>query len=522
VAASTTTLVSAAPPVDTAEPTGKRNMVVVSIMLSTIMTALDSTIANVALPHMAGSVSASADQITWVLTSYIIATAIMMPMTGWLAARLGRKRLFIISIVGFTLASALCGAAQSLGQIVVFRLIQGMLGASIMPLSQAVILDEYPVEQRGPAMALWGMGAMVAPVLGPVLGGWLTDNFSWRWVFYINLPIGVLSVLGVMAFINDDKHAKKLPFDIMGFALLSIMLAAFQLFLDRGQNNDWFHSTETVIEAWVAIAALGMFVVHTATAKNSFLPVALLKDPNFVMSLGLGAGVGLLVFSVLALLPPMLETLFGYPVVATGIAMAPRGVGTFVSMFFVGRLIGRVDTRLMIVTGLLLFATAFYGMSHFALGMSATMIAVTGFVQGLGTGLVFLPLSTLAFATLAPSLRADGAAIFSLTRSLGNSAGISIMQTLFTSNSQIVHAQLVEKLTPDNPILRMPGVPFDLAAPGGLAALEGEVGRQAAMVAYIDVFHLMFITTLVVAPLVFLLRKPNDQIPEEAKAVHVD
>ena len=244
------------PTIPTVERPPNRTMVLISIMLAMIMTVLDQTIANVALPHMAGSVSASADQITWVLTSYIIAAAIMTPTTGWLAGRFGRKRVFLISIVGFTVASALCGAAQNLDQIVIFRVLQGAFGAAMPPLSQAVMLDTYPLEERGPVMAIWSMGIMVAPIAGPVLGGWLTDNFSWRWVFYINVPVGVLSFLGVSTFLQDQRLGQKLRFDIMGFALLSIMLAAFQLCLDRGQDNDWFHSREIVTEAIVALAPL--------------------------------------------------------------------------------------------------------------------------------------------------------------------------------------------------------------------------------------------------------------------------
>jgi DHA2 family multidrug resistance protein len=507
-------LVSIATP---AAPVANRGMITISIMLATIMTALDTTIANVALPHMAGSVSASADQITWVLTSYIIATAIMTPMTGWLAGRLGRKQVFVISIVGFTIASALCGAAQSLEQIVLFRVLQGVFGAAMGPLSQAVMLDTYPAEERGPAMAVWGMGIMVAPIVGPVLGGWLTDDFSWRWVFYINLPVGALCLLGVTTFIPNDRSEHKIPFDVMGFALLSIALAAFQLFLDRGQNNDWFQSSEIVIEAGVAGVALILFIVHTLSVERPFLPVELLGDRNFVTATVLGLAVGLLVFSVLALLPPMIETLLGYPVITTGLVTAPRGIGSLISMFLVGRLVGRIDTRVLIIVGLTMFALAFLGMSRFSLGMNAFAIATTGFVQGLGTGFVFMPMTTLAFATLAPSLRADGTGVFTLVRNLGNSAGISIMQALFTRNVQVVHSRLAEAVRPDNPLAKPPylAAPFNLDTPIGLAALNGEVNRQASMVSYIDVFHLMFLTTLVMIPLVLLLKKPGDQLRSE-------
>ena len=456
-----------------------RTMITISVMLATVMTALDTTIANVALPHMAGSVSASADEITWVLTSYIIATAIMTPMTGWLAGRLGTKRVFVISIIGFSAASALCGAAQSLEQIVLFRVLQGLFGAAMMPLSQAVMLDTYPIEQRGSAMAVWGMGVTVAPIVGPVLGGWLTDDFSWRWVFYINIPVGGLCLLGVTTFIPDDRNTRKLPFDLMGFGLLSIALASFQLFLDRGQTNDWFASPETVIEASVAGVALALFIIHTMTADRPFLPVELLGDRNFVTATVMSLSVGLLVFSVLALLPPMLENLMGYPVITTGLVTAPRGVGSLISMFIGGRVVGKIDTRLIIIFGLSMFGISYFGMSHFSLQMNSFAVASTGFVQGLGTGFVFTPMTMVAFSTLNPSLRPDGTGVFTLARNLGNSAGISIMQTLFTRTSQTVHSRLVEPLTPDNPIASAPylAAPFSLHSPLGLAALDGEVGR---------------------------------------------
>jgi DHA2 family multidrug resistance protein len=488
-----------------------RVMITVSVMLATIMTALDITIANVALPHIAGSVSASADQITWVLTSYIVASAIMTPMSGWLAARLGRKQVFVLSIIGFTVASALCGAAQSLGQIVLFRILQGLFGAAMGPLSQAVMLDTFPAAQRGPAMAIWGVGVMVAPIVGPVLGGWLTDDFSWRWVFYINLPIGVLCLLGVVGFIHDAETPSKPRFDIMGFSLLSIMLASLQLFLDRGQNNDWFNSVETQIEATTAALTLFLFMVHTLTADQPFLPKALFSDRNFVTASLMSLVVGMLVFSVLALLPPLAETLLGYPVITTGLVMAPRGFGGLISMLAVGQLVNRFDSRVLIATGFAFFAASFFMMSHFSLQMNAFAIAFTGLIQGLGTGLVFMPMTILAFATLDPRLRADGAGAFALVRNLGQSVGVSIMQALFVRNSDVVHARLTETVRPDNPLMRAPWLraPFSLNNPLGLAALEGEISRQAAMVAYVDVFRMMFVATAVLIPTVLLLRKPS-------------
>jgi len=493
------------------EPAHNRTMMLIAIMLAMVMTVLDQTIANVALPHMAGSVSASADQITWVLTSYIIAAAIMTPTTSWLAGRFGRKQVFLVSIVGFTIASAMCGAAQNLQEIIIFRILQGGFGAAMAPLSQTVLLDAYPLTERGPIMAIWSMGVMVAPILGPVLGGWLTDNFSWRWVFFINLPVGVLSFLGVSTFLHDHKHSQRLRFDVMGFALLSLMLAFFQLVLDRGQNQDWFDSTEIQIEAAVAAMALWMFVIHSLTTDRPFLPLELLQDRNFVTASALGLAAGFLVFSVMALLPPMAQTLLGYPVMTAGLVQAPRGVGSLISMFFAGRLVGRIDTRLLIIAGLCLFAVSFYGMSHFSLQMDYVSMVWTGFVQGLGWGLVLLPMTTLAFATLPPHLRGDGTGVYTLVRNLGNAAGISIVETMLVSNTQVVHARLAYGLTPDNPLV----APM-LNDQANIEPLNDEVTRQASMVAYIDVFHAMFLATLAAIPLVLLLRKPRDQIPDSA------
>ena len=499
--------------IPTPAPAANRGMILASIMAATVMTALDTTIANVALPHMAGSVSASADQITWVLTSYIITTAIMTPTTGWLAGRFGAKTIFLVSIIGFTLSSALCGAAQSLSQIVLFRLLQGLFGGTLMPMSQAVILDTYPLEERGPALAVWGMGTMVAPIIGPALGGWLTDNFEWRWVFYINLPIGALSLVGILMYVKSSRAKEKRRFDITGFALLSIVLASFQLLLDRGSDNDWFHSSETILEASIAAVAFLMFLIHSTLSEHPFIPLDLFKDGNFTASLLFGTLTSVMIFSVLALLPTMMETLLGYPVVTTGLLTAPRGVGSLISMFIAGRIVGKVDTRLILSIGIVLFSIAFFEMSHFDLQMDSRLILVSGLVQGFGTGLLFMPLSTLAFGTLNPALRGDGAGVYTLSRSLGQSIGISAIQALYTRTVPVVHARLASAMTPFNPAAKAPylAAPYSLTNPVGAAALNGEITRQASMVSYIDIFHLMFLTTISMLPFVWLLRSGKAQ-----------
>ncbi len=513
------TVGAAAPAKAAGDP--NRGIITACVMLATVMNSLDTTIANVALPHMQGSVSASADQITWVLTSYIVAAAIMTPMTGWLAGRFGRKQVFMISIAGFTVASALCGAAGSLAQIVGFRLLQGLFGAALIPLSQAVLMDIYPPEEQGSAMAMWGMGAILGPIVGPALGGWLTDDFSWRWVFYINLPFGVIAFLGVSAFIHDHKHEEKVPIDLLGFGLLGTAIGAFQLFLDRGESQAWFESTEIWIEATIAGLSAFLFAVHTLTADRPFLPRALFTDRNFIGSTIFGFFIGILLFSTLALLPPMMEVLLGYPVVTTGIVSAPRGVGSWVAMFVVGRLVNRFDVRLIITVGLLVSFFALTGMTHYSLTMDSSLIVWTGVFQGFGIGLIFVPLTILAFGTLNPTYRADGAGVFTLVRNLGSSAGISIMQALHTENTQLVHSRLVEPLTLDNPLVRTLRAPFSLTNPAGAALLDAEASRQASMVAYVDDFKLMAIMALALIPVLLLMRTAK-RAPTDDLHIHAD
>jgi len=481
-------------------------------MLATIMQAIDTTIANVALPHIQGSLSAAQDQITWVLTSYIVAAAIMTPLTGWLAGAFGIKRVFLISVAGFTVASALCGLADSLAQMVLFRLLQGVCGAALMPLSQAVLLRINPPERHGQAMAVWGTGAMVGPIAGPALGGWLTDNYNWRWVFYINLPIGIIAFLGILFFIHETRHARRERFDFLGFGALAIAIGALQMLLDRGELKDWFHSTEIWIEATIAGLALYLFVVHTmTTSERPFLNRDLLRDPNFVTGNVLMFFIGVIMFATLALQPTMLQQSMNYPVATAGLVIAPRGIGTMAAMFLVGRIINRVDIRLLILSGLALTAISLYQMSGFTLVMGTQPIVVSGLVQGVGLGFVFVPLSTISFATLPRSVLTQGTAVFSLTRNIGSSIGIAILEALFVENSQIVHSHLVEHLRPDNPLAHPPYLmaPYSLSTSTGIAALNAEVTRQAQMVAYIDDFKLMMVIALLAAPLLLLLRKPR-------------
>ncbi|HVC02697.1 MAG TPA: DHA2 family efflux MFS transporter permease subunit [Steroidobacteraceae bacterium] len=483
-----------------------RGVITVSVMLATIMQALDTTIANVALPHMQGTLSATQDQMTWVLTSYIVAAAIMIPFTGWLATRIDRKIVFLCSIAGFTIASALCGLAQSISQMVLFRLLQGVSGAALVPLSQAILFDINPREAHGRAMATWGIGVTLGPILGPALGGWLTQNYNWRWVFYINLPIGILAFLGLLFYLPPRKDNRASPFDFFGFITLSAAIGALQLVMDRGQLLDWFSSTEIVAEAVVAGLALYLFVIHMLTHEHPFINRALFKDANFLASNVFIFVVGVVLFATLALLPPMLQNLMNYPVVTTGFVTAPRGIGTLLAMITVGRLIGRVDSRLLIGFGLVLTSAAAWQMTHFSLLMNSWPIVTSGMLQGFGVGFVYVPLSTVAFATLAERYRTEGTAFFNLLRNLGSSIGISAVQTLLTRNTQALHESLASHITPYAAALR-PELGAEMSSPAALAALNGEVTRQAGMIAYIDDFKLIMIMTLGLLPLLLLMRR---------------
>ena len=511
--------------VSAATETPKRAMspglVAISVMLATIMQALDTTIANVALPHMQGSLAATQDQISWVLTSYIVAAAITMPATGFIAAKIGRKRLLLISIGGFIVTSMLCGIALSLEQIVIYRLLQGIFGASLVPLSQAVLLDAYPKEKHGAAMAMWGVGVMVGPILGPTLGGYLTENFDWRWVFFINLPFGLLALAGVLAFVSESERRVALRFDAMGFMLLGLAIGALQMMLDRGELLDWFGSTEIIAEAVIGALAFYLFVVHMFTYREPFLEPRLFKDRNFVVGTSFMFVIGIILLATMALLPPLLQQLAGFPVLTTGYVLAPRGIGTMIAMFVVGRLVGKVDPRLLLLSGLGLAAFSLWQMTQFNIDVGVWDIVTTGVLQGAGLGLIFVPLSAITFSTLPADLRTEAAGLFSLMRNIGSSVGISIVTALLTRSTQINHAQMAEHITPYMDALKAPGYPamWSLHTTGGMAALNAELTRQAQMIAYLDDFQLLMWVTLAALPLILLLRKNMRAIPKEAMEV---
>jgi MFS transporter, DHA2 family, multidrug resistance protein len=481
-------------------------------MLASIMSSLDTTIANVALPRIQGSVSATQDQMAWVLTSYIVAAAIMTPLSGWLSGQVGRNRVFLYSIAGFTVTSMLCGVAQSLPQIVLARLLQGLCGAALVPLSQAVLLDINPPARHARAMAVWVMGVTLGPIIGPALGGWLTENYNWRWVFYINVPFGILAFLGILSFL-PEAAIRKSRFDFFGFSTLSVAIASFQIMLDRGQLKDWFSSKEIWIEAIVAAVAFYWFVIHMlTTTERRFVSPALFKDRNFLTGNVFIFIVGAVLFATLALLPPLLQDLLNYPVVTTGLVTAPRGAGTLAAMFIVGRLMGKVDVRLIIAAGFTLAAVSSWQMTGFDVLMDSSKVVWSGILQGLGTGFVYVPLAAATFATLTPALRNEGTSIFSLTRNLGSSIGISVVNTLLTRNTQIMHATLGEHVSRYSSVLRAQ-MPDGAPSLRTMAGLNSTVTEQAAMIAYNNDFKLMMLLSMAAIPLVFLLRKASGSAP---------
>jgi DHA2 family multidrug resistance protein len=502
------------------EHTIEHRVITVSVMLATIMQALDSTIANVALPHMQGSLAATQDQMAWVLTSYIVAAAITIPLTGWLAGYAGRKLVFLVSIAGFTLASILCGVAETLPQMVIFRLLQGICGAALVPLSQAILFDINSPQNFGKAMAVWGVGVTIGPILGPALGGWLTENYNWRWVFYINVPIGILAFAGLYLFLPESPTQKS-RFDFFGFLTLSLGVGALQMMLDRAELKDWFGSNEIVIEGLLALLGFYLFTVHTMTFKKPFLNPDLFKDRNFMIGNVLIFVIGVVLFATLALIPPMLQNQLNYPVVTAGMVTAPRGAGTMAAMFIVGRLIGRIDSRIIMAAGLTVTAYSLYMMTSYSLLTDTYSVVSAGLIQGFGIGLSYVPLSAVAFSTLPAALRNEGTALFNLMRNLGSSIGISVVETLLTRNTQIVHAVLGEHLTPYNIAGNSAYAAnhIDITTTAGLAGLNGMLTNQAVMIAYIDDYQLMMVMTICIIPLLVFFHVPKHIKPPEEPLV---
>ena len=494
-----------------AAPSLNRGVITAVVMSAALMQALDTTIANVALPHIQGSVSASQDEIVWVLTFYIVAAGMTMPLTAWLSERIGSRLVFLLSVGGFTIASALCGLAQTLDQIVGFRFLQGVAGAALIPLGQSLLLEVNPPARHGQALAAYSASMMLGPIMGPVLGGFFTDNYSWRWCFLINVPVGLVTFLGAWLFLPKKQPSHPPKFDVFGFATIAIAIGALQLMCDRGEINDWFGSAETWVEAIVAGLFFYLFVVHTLTAPQPIFSRALFRNRTFNASLVATVVVIGAVNASLALSPPMLQGVYGYPVLSTGLLMAPRGIGMMLTTVVVAPLMGRADLRVLLGLGLVIMAFSFWMMAGFAPTMGSGPIIVSGFIQGVATTLVWTPITAIAFGALPAQLRGQGTTAWNVVRNTGGSAGISLVQALLTSNIQVAHSTIASHISPDNPAVRQA---FQRGADVGLGpataqALDAVMNRQASVIAYLDDFQLLAVAMLAMIPLLLLMRRPS-------------
>jgi DHA2 family multidrug resistance protein len=503
-----------------AVPGLRRNMVTICAMTATIMQALDTTIANVALPYMQGSLSASQDQINWVLTSYIVAAAIMTAPVGWIANRFGRKRIFIICSAGFTIASVLCGLAQDINQMVLFRLLQGVFGAALVPLSQAVMLDTYALHERAKAMSIWGMGVMMGPIMGPSLGAWLTETYSWHWVFFVNLPFGIVTVLGLLIFMDETKADRDLRFDWFGFAALAVGIGAMQVALDRGEQLGWLESNEIIAEIIVSIAGFYYFFAHSLTTAKPFIQFAIFKDRNFVGGCVFMAVMGLVLFSTMALSSPYLQNVIGYPIITAGLLLASRGCGTFVAMMLVGRMMRYIEARTLIIAGLSLTCLSLYYVTGWTDQTGVPEIVTLSIIQGFGFGLVFVPLTTVAFLTLPNHLRNDGTSMLTLMRNVASSIGISVVIAQLTEGSRRVYAVLNEHVTPFNHAMQMPDVRgmLDMTTDAGRALADVMLNLQAQIIAFSLDYQMVMIFTLCAIPLAIMIGSTKAALRAQAAA----
>ena len=486
---------------------GSRFFLTLAVMAATVIQVLDTTIVNVALPHMAGELSASLDQISWVLTSYIVAASIVMPMTGYLTDRLGRRRYLLISIAGFVAASALCGIATSLAEIVLFRLLQGIFGASLVPLSQAIMVDSYPMHERGKALAIWGMGVMVAPILGPTIGGWLTETINWRWNFYINVPIGILSFMLAARYVPDTQ-VKARRMDWWGLVFLAMFIGGLQYLLDRGQQEDWFSAASIRWSAIVLVVGLALFVTHSVLAKReSLFNLSMFADRNFAAATIVGGAMGLSLYGGMLLQPVLFENILQYPTFDTGLAMMPRGFGSLISMLIVGRLVGKTGAKPLIYFGIATGLLGAWMMTHVGFDTNAASMIVPLLLQGIGIGFVFVPLSAIAFATLPKSLSAEAAGVYSLIRSIGSSIGISIVSVSLARGAQVSWGALRGYVNPFRIEVQQYLDPMHLKAQGtGIALIAQQTALQAQMLGLLRAFWVIVVSFIVMIPLVMLLR----------------
>lgn len=496
----------------------RRNMVTICAMTATIMQALDTTIANVALPYMQGTLSASQDQINWVLTSYIVAAAIMTAPVGWIANRFGRKRIFVICSAGFTIASVLCGLAQDIGQMVLFRLMQGVFGAALVPLSQAVMLDSYTLQERAKAMSIWGMGVMMGPIMGPSLGAWLTETYSWHWVFFVNLPFGIFTVLGLVVFMDETPKNLNLRFDWFGFTALAVAIGSLQLALDRGEQLGWLESNEIIAEFIIAGVGFYYFLAHSLTTQHPFIQFALFKDKNFVGGCVFMTVMGLVLFSTMALSSPFLQNVIGYPIITAGLLLASRGCGTFVAMMLVGRMLRYIEARTLIASGLSLTCASLWYMTYWTDQTGVPEIVTVSIIQGFGFGLVFVPLSTVAFLTLPNHLRTDGTSMLTLLRNVASSVGISLVIAQLTQGTRYNYAILNEHINPFNQAMQMPQVRtmLDMATDKGRALADLIVRTQAQIIAFSQDYQMVMIFTALAIPLAIMIGSSKAALRKQA------
>ncbi len=485
-------------------------LVLITLTFVTILYSATVTIANVALPDIRGALSATQDQITWVVTANIVATAVATPLAGWLAGRFGVRRLLLFAVTGFTVSSILCGGATSLPALILYRIGQGVFGAPLVPASQAYLLGVFPRHQHTTAMAIWGMGAILGPIIAPTVGGYLSELYGWRWVFYMIVPFGGIALLSVAAVIKSRGYREQVRLDWIGFLALSIAIASLQLMLDRGERNGWFDSNETIAEAIIAVGALYFFVAHTFTSKQPFLSPSLLLDRNYAIGLLLVLIFGMLNFTPMVLIPPMLQELRGYPQSIVGLLLAARGLGTlvsFTSMLFLSRL----DPRIPITVGFILQGLSGIAMAQFDINVTTFDVAWTSMLQGLGVGFVWVPMAVATFATLDPKRVPEASAVFHLLRNMGSSIYISLSVALLLHSAKINYAEISASISVFNEILQLPFVTgvWDTGSARGLAALSGEVGRQSMMIGYINTFYMFGYTSLAAAPLVLFMRAPK-------------
>ncbi len=498
-------------------------------MLATFMEVLDTSVANVALPHIAGNLSASTDQATWVLTSYLVSNAIILPATGWLANTFGRKRLLVICIIIFTLSSFMCGAAMSLGMLIVARVIQGAGGGALQPIAQAVMLESFPPIKRGAAMAVYGMGVVVAPIIGPTLGGWITDNYSWRWVFYINLPVGILAILMAQAFVEDPpyiKRAARKSIDYIGFGLMALWLAALQIMLDKGQDEDWFSSNWIILLAVISAVSMVAFIIWELRSDEPIVNLRVLANRNFAAGTFLIAIVGIVLYGTTALLPLFLQNLMGYPALQSGMAVSPRGLGTMVAMIISARLIGRVDSRWLISIGFCLLGISVYLLGGINLDITATSVIWPIIISGAAMGFVFVPLSTTAVGTLRQDEMGNATGLYNLMRNIGGGIGISAVTTMLARGAQAHQAAMASHMSMYDPAFqqRLHALQERLASQlGPVEALQqatsmlyGMLQKQAMLWAFIDNFRLLGLVCLICVPAVFLLKKVRARGPVAA------